>query len=73
MCFSACHWARISTIVYGARIEDARASGFHELPIGNTEMKKLGGSPVEIVGDFLKEEAVVLFRLFDQQGLKKTY
>src|SRR6266516_4264518 len=33
MCFSACHWARISTIVYGARIEDARASGFHELPI----------------------------------------
>ena len=73
MCFSACHWARISTIVYGARIEDALASGFHELQVGNTEMKKLGGSPVEIASDFLKEEAVVLFRLFDQQGLKKTY
>ncbi len=73
MCFSACHWARISTIVYGARIEDALASGFHELRIGNTEMKKLGGSPVEIVSDFLRDEAVILFRLFDQQGLKRTY
>ena len=24
MCFSACHWAKISKIVYGAQIEDAK-------------------------------------------------
>jgi guanine deaminase len=73
MCFSACHWARISKIVYGANIQDALGSGFHELEIPNTRLKELGGSPVEIVGDFLREEAVVLFQLFAQQSNKRTY
>ncbi len=35
MCFSACHWARISKIVYGARIEDAKQAGFNEIKISN--------------------------------------
>lgn len=73
MCFSACHWARISKIVYGAGIRDAQASGFHELQIANTRMKELGGSPVEITGDFLHEEAIALFHFFDQQPNKRTY
>ena len=73
MCFSACHWARISKIVFGARIADAHASGFHELEIANTRLKELGGSPVEIVGDFLREEALALFHWFDQQPNKRTY
>ena len=73
MCFSACHWARISKIVYGASIEDAEASGFHELPISNLRMKELGGSPVEIVEGFLREEAIALFHFFDQQPNKRTY
>jgi|SRR5579863_2123395 len=73
MCFSACHWARISKIVYGASIQDAFASGFHELHIPNQRMKESGGSPVEIVGDFLRAEAVGLFQLFDQQPHKRTY
>jgi tRNA(Arg) A34 adenosine deaminase TadA len=73
MCFSACHWARLSKIVYGARIEDAFASGFHELHIPNIRMKEFGGSPVEIVADFLREEAVALFQLFDRQPNKRTY
>jgi tRNA(Arg) A34 adenosine deaminase TadA len=73
MCFSACHWARISKIVYGAGIRDAHASGFHELEIANTRLKKLGGSAVEIVGDFLRQEAIALFHLFDHQPNKRTY
>ena len=57
MCFAACHWARISKIVYGANIQDALRSGFHELQIPNTRLKELGASPVEIVSDFLRDEA----------------
>jgi tRNA(Arg) A34 adenosine deaminase TadA len=73
MCFAACHWARISRIVYGANIQDALRSGFHELQIPNARLKELGGSPVEIVSDFLREEAVALFHFFDQQPHKRTY
>ncbi len=73
MCFSACHWARVAKIVYGANIRDAQQSGFHELTIPNKRMKELGGSPVEIVGDFLRDEAVELFHFFDQQPDKRTY
>ncbi|HVP48633.1 MAG TPA: nucleoside deaminase [Bryobacteraceae bacterium] len=73
MCFAACHWARISKIVYGANIQDARRSGFHELEISNARLKELSGSPVEIVSDFLRDEAVALFQLFDQQSNKRTY
>jgi guanine deaminase len=73
MCFSACHWARISKIFYGANIQDAHASGFHELKIANARLKELGASPVEIVPDFLRAEAVALFHFFDQQPNKRTY
>ncbi|HUJ20133.1 MAG TPA: nucleoside deaminase [Bryobacteraceae bacterium] len=73
MCFAACHWARIAKIVYGASIQDAWASGFHELQIANVQMRELGGSPIEIVGDFLRDEAVALFHCFDQQPNKRTY
>jgi len=73
MCFAACHWARISRIVYGANIQDAQRLGFHELAIPNALMKELGGSPVEVVPDFLRDEAVALFHFFDQQLHKRTY
>ena len=73
MCFAACHWSRIEKIVYGANIQDALRSGFHELPLRNVQMKELSGSPVEIVSDFLRDEAVALFHFFDQQPNKRTY
>src|SRR5574341_2624438 len=31
MCFGACHWAKISRIVYGAGIDDALRLGFRQL------------------------------------------
>src|SRR5574341_2622213 len=42
MCFGAIHWAKLSTIVFGANVADAKALGFSELTISNQQMKDLG-------------------------------
>lgn len=73
MCFSACHWAKISKIVYGARIEDAKKIGFNELIISNRKMKQLGNSSIEVIGDFLREENIKLFKLWSKQKDKRVY
>lgn len=73
MCFSACHWAKISKIVYGARIEDAKKLGFSELTISNREMKQFGSSPIEIVGDLLRKENLELFEFWHKREDKRIY
>jgi tRNA(Arg) A34 adenosine deaminase TadA len=73
MCFSACHWAKISKIVYGAQIEDAKKLGFSELTISNKEMKQSGNSRMEIVGDILREENLELFKLWSEQESRRVY
>jgi tRNA(Arg) A34 adenosine deaminase TadA len=73
MCFSACHWAKISKIVYGARIEDAKKLGFSELTISNWEMKQFGNSPIELVGDLLREENLELFEFWSKREDKRVY
>jgi guanine deaminase len=73
MCFSACHWARIDRIVYGADIADAQAAGFSELTVSNAQLKREGGSPIEIIPGVLREEAVELFRLFAAQPGARKY
>jgi guanine deaminase len=73
MCFSACHWAKLDRIVYGADIADAKAAGFSELTVSNAQLKREGGSPIEIVPGFLREEAVELFRLFAAQPGARKY
>lgn len=73
MCFSAIHWARISRIVFGARIEDARRFGFNELGISNVDMKRFGGSPILVEGDFLRGEALALFEIWASRGGHKAY
>jgi len=73
MCFSAIHWARISTIVFGSRIADAQGLGFSELTIPNQHMKQLGGSPVVIVPDYLREECAALFREWAARADRRTY
>jgi guanine deaminase len=70
MCFSAIHWANVDRIVYGTSIADAAEAGFNELPISNFDMKRLGQSRVEIVADFLREEAKELFRVFKEKGAR---
>lgn len=73
MCFSACHWARTDRIVYGARIDDARAAGFSELAIGNREMKERGASPVTVTGGVLREECLELFERWRRRPDRRVY
>ena len=73
MCFSACHWAGISRIVYGARIADAKRFGFSELSISNKKMKSLGAGSIKIKGNFLRKENIGLFKLWFARKDRKTY
>ena len=61
MCFSAIHWARISKVIYGTGIADARRIGFNELSIKSAKMKELGKSKVRVVSGFMLEECQALF------------
>jgi guanine deaminase len=61
MCFAAIHWAGIARIVYGASIADAARAGFGELTISNLDMKRMGGSGVEVAPTILAPEAAALF------------
>ena len=73
MCFSAIHWAKIDKIFFGSRIKDAQDLGFAELTLSNRRMKSLGGSPVKIQGDFLREEAIELFKTWAAQKKNRLY
>ena len=73
MCFSACHWARIARVVYGASIDDARRAGFNELAISNEQMKRLGGSGVIIVAGVLRAENAALFDEWQKQPSRRAY
>lgn len=73
MCFAACHWARVDRIVSGARIEDAADAGFNELSLPNREMKRRGGSPVELVEGVEREACVALFRRWSEREDRRAY
>lgn len=73
MCFAACHWARISKIIYGATIEDSKGFGFNELPITNEEMKDNGSSQLEVIGNFMREESISLFEQWAKREDRVIY
>lgn len=73
MCFSACHWARISRIVYGASIKDAANFGFNELAVSNFTLKKIGKSVIKITSGLLLKEIVELFKFWQKQSKAKVY
>ncbi len=62
MCFSACHWARLNAIFFGAQIEDARSAGFNELSIHDDVLKKLGKSTIRLDKGLLREQNTALFQ-----------
>ena len=61
MCFSACHFANIETVVFACRIEDALRAGIPQLEIAAHTMQTHGRSPVRLIGDVLRAEALTLF------------
>ncbi len=73
MCFSACHWAKISLIIYGASIADAQKSGFNELNISNEQLKQTGKSAIELVGGILKQKNLNLFGKWISRSDKRSY
>ena len=74
MCFSACLWSKLSRIVYAARIEDGERFGIISIPIPCSRMRQLSHSDVEIVGDVLRDESVMLFATWSaaNDGALKT-
>jgi guanine deaminase len=73
MCFSAVHWARIGTIVYGTTISEAKRIGFHELDISIKEMKGLGRSKVRIITDVMRRECLELLSAWNAVPGRRTY
>ncbi|MDP6058531.1 MAG: nucleoside deaminase [Pirellulaceae bacterium] len=61
MCYAAIHWARLTRIVFAARVADAKRYGFNELQISNRTMMRLGGSAIAVVPDFLRDEALAVY------------
>jgi len=60
MCFSAIHWAKISRIVFGTRIKDAKKIGFSEIPLTNRRLRQEGRVPIKIKGNVLRKENLAL-------------
>ncbi|MDO8488983.1 MAG: nucleoside deaminase [Candidatus Omnitrophota bacterium] len=73
MCFSACHWSRISRIVFGCSIKDAKDFGFNELVISNLELKQLTKGKIDITSGLLKKENIALFEFWQKQSGGKAY
>lgn len=70
MCFSACHWANIKKVIFGASIRDALQAGFREMTISNKRMKSLSGTQMQCLGGCLKKENQALFQLWLQRNPK---
>ena len=73
MCFSAIHWAKINTVVYGATISDAKKAGFNELTISTNRMKTLGKCTMKIYSKFKKNECTELLKKWTLLEDKMVY
>lgn len=73
MCFSACHWAGIKEIYFGAYIRDAKNAGFNELCISAQKMKSFGKSPVKIRAGLLREQNIAFLKNWSSGKNKKLY
>ena len=61
MCFTACHIAKVSSIIYGVNLDDAPNVAGRSQVIASNQMKELLGSPIQLIGGFLRTEALKLF------------
>ncbi len=69
MCFGAVPWSGVSSIVCGARKEDAAAAGFDEGDKPDNWAASLRRRGIEVRLDVLREEAAQVLRAYaDQQG-----
>jgi len=73
MCFAACHWAKISRIVFGCAIKDAERYGFNELRVSNLKLKQLAKNKIKLNPAVLVKENIELFELWKKQAKPKVY
>lgn len=73
MCFSAIHWAKISTLIYGTTILDSKKRGFNELAISNRSMKKAGKTRFKLIPGFMRKECLKLLEDWDRLENKPLY
>jgi len=73
MCFSACHWAGISRVVFGCAIKDARKFGFNEMAISNLKLRKLIRSKIKITSALAVKENIALFEFWQKQAKAPAY
>lgn len=70
MCFGAIHWARVSRVVFGCKIKDAKKIGFSELAISASRLKSLGKSDVKVVSGVLRGECLLVMKSWEKLGGK---
>lgn len=73
MCFAACHWARISRIVFGCAIKDAKRYGFNELRVSNLKLKQLAKNKIKLNPAVLVKENIELFEFWKKQTSPRVY
>ena len=73
MCFSAVHWSKISRIVFGARIKDAKQNGFNELSVSNLKLAELGKNKIRITSGVLRKENLALFTYWKKLAKAHVY
>jgi tRNA(Arg) A34 adenosine deaminase TadA len=73
MCMAALHWARVSTVYFGASIADAEAAGFNELQVPAADVLSIGGSNVQLNGGVLADECKALFDQWLKSPNPQTY
>jgi tRNA(Arg) A34 adenosine deaminase TadA len=73
MCMSACHWAWVDRVAFGARIPDALRAGFRELTLSAADVARLGQSTVRVEGGVLERECAALFQRWLASGQARAY
>lgn len=68
MCLGAVLWSGVTTLVCGARDEDAHAIGFDEGPKPAHWVDKLGGRGVGVVLDLLRDESAAVLAEYHATG-----
>jgi len=73
MCLTACHWAKVDEVVFGATIEDAAEAGFKELFISAADMVKRGKSPLRVRRGPEQAQCISLFNYWKENGKSENY
>ena len=73
MCMAALHWARVSSVYYGASIADAQRAGFNELQLPAADLLRLGKSQVQLVAGVREDECRALFQEWLERAESHSY